>query len=164
MSGKLDETLGRMAEEVFESLAFVLPALEDEPSAPPEQADMTAAIISFTGPFAGTLVLNASSELLPAIAANMLGLDFGEVASREMQRDAFKELANVICGNILPVIAGEQAMFDVAPAELPDDNALPATLAGHTPLATAQLHMEKGWVSLLLFAPQHVAAAAEAIA
>ncbi len=163
MSNKLNETLARVAEDVFESLAFVLPAFEDEPSAAPEAEDRTAATISFTGPFEGTLALNASSELLPAIAANMLGLDFGEVPSREMQRDAFKELMNVICGNILPAIAGQQAVFDVAPAELPADNAIPATVAGDPPLATAQLHMEEGWVDLLLFVPQHVAADAEAV-
>jgi len=164
MNNKLDETLGRVAEEVFESLAFVLPAFEQEQSAAPEAADKTAASISFAGPFEGTLVLSASNELPPAIAANMLGLDFGEVASREAQQDAFKELVNVICGNLLPAIAGEQAVFDVAPAELPADGAVPATVAGRPPLATAQLHMEEGWVDLALFIPRHVAADAETIA
>jgi len=115
MNKKLDETLGRVAEEVFESLAFVLPAFEEEgdpaerygggyseESAPPEAADRTAASISFAGPFEGTLALSASNELLPAIAANMLGLDFGQVPSQEIQRDALKELLNVTCGNLLP--------------------------------------------------------------
>jgi len=153
-----------VAEEVLESLAFVLPAFEEEQSPAPEAADTTSASISFAGPFEGTLALSASCELLPAIAANMLGLDFGEVPSRETQQDAFKELVNVICGNLLPAIAGRQAVFDVAPAELPADGAVPATVAGNPPLATAQLHMEDGWVELALFAPPRVAAGAEAIA
>ena len=164
MNNKLDETLASVAEKVFESLAFVLPAFEDEPSAAPEAEDRTAAIISFTGPFEGMLALNASSELLPAIAANMLGLDFGEVPSREMQRDAFKELLNVICGNLLPALAGEQAVFDVGAAELLADGAVPATVAGRPPLAAARLHLEGGWVELVLFAPKDAATGAEATA
>ena len=164
MSNRLDETLGRVAEEVFESLAFVLPAFEEEESAPPETADRTSASISFAGPFEGTLALSASTELLPAVAANMLGLDFGEVPSQDIQRDAFKELLNVICGNLLPALAGEQAVFDVGAAELLADGAVPATVAGRPPLVGTRLHLEGGWVELVLFAPKDVATGAEATA
>ncbi len=166
MNNRLDETLARVAEAVFESLAFVLPAFEDEghceEPAPPEAADRTAASISFTGPFEGTLALSASNELLPTIAANMLGLDFDEVPSQDVQRDAFKELLNVTCGNLLPALAGEQAVFDVGAAELLVDGALPATVAGRPPIAAARLHLEGGWVELVLFAPQRLAAGVEA--
>ncbi len=179
MNNRLDETLARVAEAVFESLAFVLPAFEEEghceESAPPEAADTTAASISFAGPFEGTLALSASNELLPAIAANMLGLDLDEwrpaahygggdpeVPWQDVQRDAFKELLNVTCGNLLPALAGEQAVFDVGAAELLVDGALPATVAGRPPLAAARLHLEGGWVELALFAPQRLAAGVEA--
>ena len=164
MDNRLDETLGRVAEEVFESLAFVLPAFEEEQSAPPEAVDGTAASISFGGPFEGTLALIASNELLPAVAANMLGLDFGEIPSQGVQRDAFKELLNVICGNLLPTLIGQQAVFDVGAAELLADGAVPATVAGLPPLAATRLHLEAGWVELVLFAPASVAAGAEATA
>ncbi len=161
MANELNETLSRVAEDVFESLAFVLPAFEEEPSAAPEAEDRTAATISFAGPFEGTLALSASNELLPTIAANMLGLDYGESASPEIEQDAFKELMNVICGNLLPAIAGQEVIFDVAPAQLLADGAVPVTVAGYPPLATAQLHMEEGWVDVVLFAPQHLAAEPE---
>ena len=164
MDNRLDETLARVAEEVFGSLAFVLPAFEEELSAPPQAADSTAASISFAGPFDGTLALSASDELLPAVAANMLGLDFGEVPSQDVQRDAFKELLNVTCGNLLPALAGQQAVFDVGAAELLADGALPATVAGRPPLAAARLQLEGGWVELVLFAPERVAAGAQATA
>jgi len=176
MNKKLDETLGRVAEEVFESLAFVLPAFEEEgdpaeryaggdseESAPPEAADSTAASISFAGPFEGTLALSASNELLPAIAANMLGLDFGQVPSQEIQRDALKELLNVTCGNLLSEVAGEEAIFNVGGAELLADGALPARVAGRPPIAAARLHLEGGWVELALFVPECLAAGAKAI-
>ncbi len=164
MNNKLDETLACVAEEIFGSLTFVLPAFEEEVSAPPETEDKTGASISFTGSFEGTLAVSVSNELLPAIAGNMLGLDFDELPSQGVQQDAFKELLNVICGNLLPALAGEQAVFDVGVAGLLADGAVPATVAGRPPLSSARLHLEDGWVDLVLFAPERVAAGAEATA
>jgi len=161
MNNKLNETLCNVAEEVFESLAFVLPAFEEEESAPPEGADRTAANIFFTGPFPGMLCVSVSDGLLPMIAANMLGLDFSEVPPENVQCDALKEVLNVICGNLLPRLAGEQAIFNVDAAELLAGGAIPATVGDRPPLAAAQLHLEDGWAELALFAPQSVAAGAE---
>ena len=68
-----------------------------------------AVTVSFRGPLSGRLVLRASSEILPGVAANMLGAD-GEYPLA-VQRDALGELANVICGNLLPMIGGAEAVF-----------------------------------------------------
>ena len=152
MSRDLDDVLGRTAEEVFESLAFVLPAFEEEEPPPDDSDDLTTAGIDFSGPFEGRLQISASDALLPAVAANMLGLDFGEMPAREVQIDAFKEMVNVICGNLLSRLADADAVFDVRAAEIVPDGAPPAMPVA----ATARLHLEGGWAELTLFAPEEV--------
>jgi CheY-specific phosphatase CheX len=92
----------------FEDLALICPdlSLSDEQSVAPVDVAMS---ISFSGPLSGRFVLRASSEILPGIAENMLGADGVEVLS--MQRDALGELANVMCGNLLPLIGGVRSVF-----------------------------------------------------
>jgi len=166
MNNTLDETLARVAEEVLQSLAFVLPAFEGEEEAtqPPSDESWITGRISFTGPFDGSLILRLSNALLPEIGANMLGLDFGESCSPEQQMDAFTELLNVICGNLLPALAGQQAVFNVGAAELIADGRAPEAVAGRPLLAVARLHMEGGWAELAFFAPERIAAGTEATA
>ena len=53
------------------------------------------------------------------LTENMLGLDEGEAEiSSDDQADALKETINVICGNLLPAIAGKDAVFDIQPPEI----------------------------------------------
>ncbi len=105
------QSLSRATTATFEELALLFP--EHELS--PEQAAApleVAVSVEFRGPRRGRLVLRASSNILSSIAANMLGED----ASRErpLQRDALGEIANVICGNLLPAIAGVAAVFHLS--------------------------------------------------
>jgi CheY-specific phosphatase CheX len=149
----LNQTLSRTAEEVFESLAFVLPAFDPAEADAADPGETVTARIEFSGAFDGTLTLTASAALLPEISVNMLGLDFGEAPSPEVQQDAFAELLNVICGNLLPELAGREAVFDVAAAEVagapPAGESEPAA-----PVARARLALEGGWAELALFAPE----------
>lgn len=158
MNNSLNDTLYDVGEEIFESLAFVLLDFEEEQPPEPEDEAKTAASIAFDGPFEGTLVLGLSTALLPEICANMLGLELGEAKADELKHDAFKELLNVVCGNLLPKIAGEDAVFTVQAADLIADGIVPTTVDEQAPLATACLHLEGGWADLSLFAPQCVAA------
>ena len=78
--------------------------------------------IAFKGIFSGRLVLTVSGPILAVVAGNMLGEDESEMP-REAQLDALGELANVICGNVLPEIAGDRETFALTPpvllAEIP---------------------------------------------
>ncbi len=73
--------------------------------------------VTFQGPFRGRLVLVVSGPVLSEVAGNMLGEEPAE-ASREAQLDALGELANVICGNVLPEIAGDLETFALTPPAL----------------------------------------------
>ncbi len=111
MSSTTVQSLSRATTATFEELALLFPEHELSPEQAAAPLDV-AVSVEFRGPLRGRLVLRASSTILSSIAANMLGDD----ASRErpLQRDALGEIANVICGNVLPAIAGVEAVFHLA--------------------------------------------------
>ena len=145
MSQQYSQTLEQVAETTFESLAFMFSVADDEPGEEREEA-VVAASLEFFGPCSGCFVVVVSENLLRALAANMLGIDEDE-ATNELQQDALKELANVICGNVLPAIAGERALFNVHP---------PHFVYGRfeyngEPTACAKLSLDEGLAEVYLF-------------
>ena len=146
MNKQHDEILQRVAEETFEALAFLLPMPE-----PDEPIDCPTVIVNvgFNGPFNGKLVVTLPEAVLVELTANMLGIDEGEGISVDSQQDALKELANVVCGNVLPEIAGSAAVFNVAAPELTDASA-PGNEDGLSYAATARIFLDSGPATLEL--------------
>lgn len=92
----------------FEELCFLLPAgdvTEVQAAAEPD-VDVE---VAFSGPRHGRLLLRLCGPLLPELAANMLGA--GDVPASSLQQDAAGEIANVICGNVLPQVMGDARVF-----------------------------------------------------
>jgi hypothetical protein len=91
-------------------------------------------------------VLTVDEAMMPALAANMLGVDEPPPPPAD-QRDALGELANVLCGNLLPEIAGTEHVFLLA-APAPGDERGTPTAAVTVPLdlgtARASLFRESG--------------------
>ncbi len=151
MSNDYNETLNRVAEETFESLAFMISMPEDE-MIEAEDGPKARVRVSFAGPVRGDVLLAVSADMLPELAVNMLGTDMDEPAPPPAQQaDALGEVLNVICGNLLPAIAGSEAVFDVAApvflgvVDAPDP-------AGEPPLAaTTRLALDSGWAEITLF-------------
>ena len=111
----------------FESLALLF--ADVPPSAAQAEAHLTHAVsVSFVGPSTGALVVAVSDDVAVALAANMLGLDPEVVrADAGVRHDAVGELANVVCGNVLPLVAGREAVFHLgAPAPYDPAAAAPA--------------------------------------
>ena len=114
------------ATSTFESLALLLP--DAEPSADQLAAGPLAwgVALAFDGPLGdapgGTLIVRTTDDVARAVAANMLGLDAAD--DPRLVQDALGELANVICGNVLPELAGREAVFHLAaPRPLGDADA-----------------------------------------
>lgn len=108
MPETLTSPLVEAATETFESLAYLFaePGTADDLPA----ADVEGVVaVSFSGPSHGGVILQLSGGVLPALTANMLGLD--DPSTAVDQRDALGEAANVICGNVLPRVAGSTAVF-----------------------------------------------------
>lgn len=105
---QLQTTLYSATASTFEALALLCPSaeLDREQRLTPLAG---GARVSFDGPLRGMLVLSVTEDVLGAAATNMLARD--SAPARSMQRDAICELANVICGSLLPQIAGRRALF-----------------------------------------------------
>jgi chemotaxis protein CheY-P-specific phosphatase CheC len=101
MSEPLAVSLAAAVESTLETSAFLFPMLPDPTADEPLPAFATAEV-TFEGACHGRLIVRCAAELLPMLAANMLGEDAAPAAA--VQRDALGEIANVICGNVLPAL------------------------------------------------------------
>jgi CheY-specific phosphatase CheX len=108
MPDTLTSPLLDAASETFEQLAYYFAEAGTVSPFVAEEVEGVVAV-AFSGPMNGGIVLQLSGGILAGLAANMLGVD--DTPSPEEQRDALGEAANVICGNILPRIAGNAAVF-----------------------------------------------------
>lgn len=110
MENQIENSLFRVSTEVLEKLAFMFSFPEEDPEEIAPETQVVASV-DFSGPVNGRLVLGVSTNILPELSSNMLGID--DEPTAEEQFDALKELLNVICGNLLPVIAGKKIVFNV---------------------------------------------------
>ena len=145
MSNKVEKELCKAALLTFEDLGFMFPEPELEEENPLVEPEASVSV-EFWGPFNGRLVVTVCGGLLPALAANMLG---EEAPPSELQQyDALGEISNVICGNVLPAIAGSKAVFHIgAPQRLQN----PETPDRGSPEAKVHLALDQGRADLFLF-------------
>ena len=134
----------------FEALGLLLP--DAEPTAEQRGAPLARGVrVAFAGPFTGELTVRVSEDVATALAANMLGVH--AVASEDrLVHDALGEVANVICGNLLPELAGRAAVFHLGapepvpvaggPTSGPDRPSLAITLGVDAGRAEVSLHVD----------------------
>jgi CheY-specific phosphatase CheX len=136
--------LAEVTTQTLEELCFffAMPLLNDEQ----REAETDAAMgVRFRGPLTGRLVVRLAGGMLPRLASNMLGDVDGSAA---MQRDALGEVANVVCGNLLPLIGGSADVYAI-------EAAMPAVAidrSAQAPAAVVQLGLEDaGRADVFLF-------------
>jgi len=155
MTEQIKETLCHVTGDVLEKLAFIF-SFPEEGSEETDYGSSVAASVSFAGPFTGTLIMAVSNDTLPELTGNMLGLDDNESTTVEQQHDALKELINVVCGNLLPVISGRQSIFNVNAPQIITENiasylqSLSEENGAAAPFA-AKLSLDGGECDILLF-------------
>lgn len=137
---RLERALYQAAVRTFEELAFTFVAPE---TAQGDGGEATAtASVAFVGPMRGELRLSLPVSTLRPLAAAMLGSEPGPHDGL----DALGEVTNVICGNILPSLAGPRAAFRMsAPRIVTDPAREPLAASVVVPLAD-------GRASLALYA------------
>ena len=159
MSNKLDEILRDISAQTFETLVFLFEMGDEEIDS--SAAEETVAVsVGFSGPFGGAMVLSVTEPMMAEIAGNMLGEMDVDSLPVEQRNDGLKELANVLCGNLLPALAGDEAVFDVHAPELIDGK-LPETVDGAPRVGHVRLNLDAGRAELALFAQGGVPALTE---
>ncbi|MGW8257957.1 MAG: chemotaxis protein CheX [Thermoguttaceae bacterium] len=144
----LEQKLTDVLEDTFASMAFVLPPAEEDEAESGEAANAHASI-TFSGPFSGELWISVSRSMLPVLAENIMGIEGSGATTGEEQEDALKEMLNVICGNLLPLIAPPKEVFHIhQPRFLATNEPLPAH--DDDTNAKVQLRLDNGLVELSL--------------
>jgi chemotaxis protein CheY-P-specific phosphatase CheC len=93
----------------LEKMAFMAIGPVEEDLVPPQ--DILLSEIHFTGPNAGTLQILAGTDFARLLAENMSA---GQDTDTDACLDVFRELSNVTCGLVLPVLCRSQEdIFDI---------------------------------------------------
>jgi CheY-specific phosphatase CheX len=140
----MEQALYQAAILTFEELLFAFPVAGTN-EVGIDDANSVEVAVGFHGPFSGELVLRIENDALSAVASNMLGDE--EPLREEMLRDVLGEIANVICGNALPAIAGKQEIFRL---NAPDFRAVPVRVSEASAIAHIGLDEGKADISIYL--------------
>lgn len=111
--------LSRIFARVLEDFAFMFAEELPEGMAPeiPEQSSIVS--VHFSGDQKGTVCIAAPSHFCLALYDNMVGLDEGEdIDSRA--KDAFKELCNVVAGQVVTDCFGSTKCYHLSVPEIID--------------------------------------------
>jgi CheY-specific phosphatase CheX len=146
MRDSYEGSLSEAAAATFEELAYSFAERTDPQAAP--TADDGVSTVSFSGPVSGRIVVAMGGGALPSLTANMLGQE--EAPPAAVQRDALGEVANVICGNVLPRVAGSTAVFALGTPHVEPSWAA-ACARGGAPAAHVAFTLEGGRADIALF-------------
>lgn len=150
MNDKINHAISQVVSETIEKLVFMFASPYTPENSNEEDPDIGVRV-SFNGPFSGTLGMKVAGEVLSEIAVNMLGVDNEDEISPEDQNDALKETINVLCGNILPVIGGKQAVFNIGAPELIPEGEDMKVKSGEKLISDVKLSLDEGRCDLVLF-------------
>ena len=146
MKERIEAALAAAAKQAFEDLCFMFetPELAEQQAA---LAPAAAAEVKFRGAFSGKLVLLVSPDLYPAIATNMLGEK--DPTPRQME-DALCEMANVICGNVVPELALGNPGYLIETPRVTGTDLETHGLLGMA-MASCRLNLDRGRADALMF-------------
>jgi CheY-specific phosphatase CheX len=147
MKTKIENVLKEATIKTFEDICFMYlePELKDSQK---NLALEAAAEVKFRGVFDGKLVIESRGGLSSAAAANMLSNDH---PSFQQKKDALGEIANIICGNIVPSLGRRkgQGYKIESPASLDKDELLKEEKG--KPLTAVTLNFNQGRADIKLF-------------
>lgn len=153
MSDEIQNKLREIAESIFEITCYMFPVEPEEFG--DEHSDQfwdmnnaKSAIVTFKGAANGVMVISADVHLFEAIAANMLGVD--ETNDKEKEA-ALCEIANIICGNTVPIFANNGKICTIDPPKIYKvENDLLVTYKdyNHTELT---LYLDEGVSQILIY-------------
>jgi chemotaxis protein CheY-P-specific phosphatase CheC len=112
-----NDVLTEVMIDVLEKLAFMFGDEVGKEEIPFPGRDCVEANMYFKGPRSGKLGIVVPVDICPVIAANILGMDVEDLSSQDQDFDALKEVLNVICGNVLTTLEGDEAVFDLTVPE-----------------------------------------------
>ena len=147
MKKQIENVLRESTIKTFEDICFIyqVPELKDDQKNLVLEA---AAEVKFRGIFKGKLMIETRGGLFSAIASNMLS---NEVPSIQQKKDALGEVANIICGNVVPSLGRSEPEYKIeSPISLNTDDLLKENKQ-EKPLAEVTLNFNQGRADIKLF-------------
>lgn len=99
---------------ILEMFAFIFADPVEVETVTDAPEDARAVRMTFSGDRTGTLEMAVPAELCGELAANVLGVEPDDPACIEKGADALQELLNVLCGQLLTAVAGEDVVCDLS--------------------------------------------------
>jgi CheY-specific phosphatase CheX len=147
MKTQIEKVLKEATVRTFEDVCFMyqVPELKDDQK---NLALEAAAEVKFRGNFTGKLVIEARGGLFSAIAANMLSND---VPNDQQKKDALGEVANIICGNVVPSLGRSEPEYKIESPRCLNKDDLLKKEKQEKPLAEIALNFNQGRADIKLF-------------
>lgn len=150
MDQTVTKILSVVAIETLEKLAFIFGSTIEANTSACTKGPIATAAVRFNGAFSGKMALRISEIALPELAANMLGIDESGPVEIDHQQDALREVANVICGRLLPLIGGKDAEFSIEQPLIIDAKTAANSWSADNLIANVSLSLEEGGCDLAL--------------
>jgi CheY-specific phosphatase CheX len=148
MKKQIENVLKESTIITLEDLCFIyqVPELKDAQENLPLEA---AAEVKYrSDDFTGKLLIETRGGLFSAIASNILSNDD---PSAQQKKDALGEIANIICGNVVPSLGGGGREYKIEPPRsLNKDDLLKEEKQGK-PMAEITLNFNDGRADIKLF-------------
>lgn len=151
MTAVHDERLKGIAYQTFEITCYMFPLEEwemEEQGVVELGDDSISAVVRFDGAAEGGMQIRVSPDMFDAIAENMLGTEEGD---RELKEGALSEIANIICGNTVPIFAkGDQICYIRTP-QIVEGKQTADELFKSMQKKTVQVHLDEGVAEITIY-------------
>jgi CheY-specific phosphatase CheX len=148
MKTRIENVLKEATIKTFEDTCFMylVPELKET------QKDMVleaAAEVKYKGDYTGKLIIETRGGLFTAIATNMLS---NEIPNSQQKKDALGEIANIICGNVVPSLGRKSGGgYKIESPRFLDKDALSKDEGKEKPLAEIVLNFKEGRADIKFF-------------
>ncbi|REL38701.1 chemotaxis protein CheX [Rhodohalobacter sp. SW132] len=148
-----EDKLRGIAYRTFEITCYMYPLeeweLEDLSDEERELNDNSiTALVEFDGAAKGAMSIRVSPELLDAISENMLGMEEG---TDELKEGALCEIANIICGNTVPVFAKGDNICYIRSPRIIEDHTNPGQELMSMQNECLQIYLDEGVAELTIY-------------
>lgn len=147
MDRNLDEKLYSTTLESLEQLYSLFPW--PEPDGHTTNAPFEAATsVDYSGDLSGRMIIAVYGNIVSSMTATLCGE--GETASDSHKMDTLGEMANVVCGNFLPYLAGPKAIYHIKSPKTLSFSDLESQKR-EEPITKVQIPLEQGRLELCLY-------------
>lgn len=148
MKTRIENALKEATIRTFEDTCFMylVPELKD---AQKDMALEAAAEVKYKGDYTGKLIIETRGGLFSAIATNMLS---NEIPNEQQKKDALGEIANIICGNVVPSLGRKSgAGYKIESPKFLDKDELLKDEEKTKPLAEIVFNFKEGRADIKIF-------------